>query len=121
MTLEGKSYWKRQSPLDLLLFDTFCWVCQECKPLTTLLHGFTLSCFSCVQLFVTSRTIAYQAPWNFPSKNTEMLTCPPGELPNPGIVPEFPVSPGLQADILPQNHQGKLTIFYSTHYSGLHS
>ena len=32
---------------------------------------------------------------------------PPGGLPNPGIKPEFPVSPGLQADSLPIEPSGK--------------
>ena len=31
---------------------------------------------------------------------------PPGDLPNPGIEPTSPVSPALQADALPLNHQG---------------
>ena len=31
---------------------------------------------------------------------------PPGDLPNPGIGPMFPVSPALQADSLPLSHWG---------------
>ena len=67
-------------------------------------------CFSlsCVRLFATPWTVAYQAPpsmgfsrqeyWNglpFPS---------PGDLPNPGIEPG---SPALQADSLPSEPPGK--------------
>ena len=63
---------------------------------------------SCVQLFATPWTVAYQTSpflgfsrqeyWNglpFPS---------PGDLPNPGI---DPVSPVLQADALPSEPPGK--------------
>ena len=65
---------------------------------------------SCVQFFVTLWTSAHQVPlsmgfprqqyWNglpFPS---------PGDLPNPGIKPESPVSPALQADSLPTEPLG---------------
>ena len=31
---------------------------------------------------------------------------PPGDLPDPGIEPESPVSPALQADSLPLSYQG---------------
>ena len=64
--------------------------------------------FSCVRLFATPWTVAYQAPpfmgfsrqeyWSglpFPS---------PGDLPNPGIKPR---SPAFQADSLPAEPQGK--------------
>ena len=62
---------------------------------------------SCVRLFATPWTVAYQAPptmgfsrqeyWNglpFPS---------PGDLPNPGIKPR---SPALEADTLTSEPQG---------------
>ena len=62
---------------------------------------------SCVQLFVTWWTVAYQAaptrlllPWEFPGKNTG-VGCHfllQRNLPNPGIKPG---SPALQADTLP--------------------
>ena len=31
---------------------------------------------------------------------------PPGDLPDPGIKPAFPVAPALQVDSLPLSHQG---------------
>ena len=57
---------------------------------------------SCVQLFATPWTIAYQAPWSMEfsrQKYWSGLPFPsPGDLPNPGIEPG---SPALQADALP--------------------
>ena len=57
---------------------------------------------SCVRLFVTPWTVAYQAP---PSMGFSKQKCwsglpfpSPGDLPNPGIEPR---SPALQADTLP--------------------
>ena len=70
-----------------------------------------LSCFSCVQLFATLRTVAHQAPrsmefsrqdyWgrkSFPS---------PGDFPNPGINPR---SLALQVDSLLFKPSGKSKI-----------
>ena len=57
---------------------------------------------SCVRLFATPWTGAYQAPpsMGFPGKNTGSgLPFPsPGDLPDPGIDPR---SPALKADALP--------------------
>ena len=39
---------------------------------------------------------------------SELPFPPPGDLPNPGIEPESPVFPALQADGLPLSHQGGL-------------
>ena len=57
---------------------------------------------SCVQLFATPWTVAYQAP---PSMGFSRQECwsglpfpSPGDLPDPGIEPG---SPSLQADTLP--------------------
>ena len=50
-----------------------------------------LSCFSCVQLFVTLWTIAFQAPLSMEFSRQEYcgLSCPtPGDLYHPGIEPE---------------------------------
>ena len=64
------------------------------------MYAFMLSCFSCVQLFVTSWTIA-QAPLSMGFSRQECwsgLPCPPpGDLPDPGMEHEPPVSPALQA------------------------
>ena len=58
-----------------------------------------------VQVFVTPWTIAYQDPLSmdfFRQEYWSGLPSPsPGDLPNPGIKPESPVSPALQADSLP--------------------
>ena len=63
---------------------------------------------SCVQLFATPWTIAYQAP---PSMGFSRQECwsglpfpSPGDLPDPGIEPR---SPALQADALPCEPPGK--------------
>ena len=64
---------------------------------------------SCVQLFVTPWTVAYQAP---PSIGFSRQECwsglpfsSPGDLPDPGIEPG---SLTLQADALPSDPLGKL-------------
>ena len=63
---------------------------------------------SCVRLFETPWTVAYQAP---PSMGFSRQECwsglpfpSPGDLPNPGIEPG---SPALQADALPSEPPGK--------------
>ena len=64
---------------------------------------------SCVQLFGTLWTVAYQAPPSIGFSRQEYwseLPFPsPGDLPNPGIEPR---SPALQADTLPSEPPGKL-------------
>ena len=67
-----------------------------------------LSCFSCVQFFLTMWTVAYQVP---PSMGFSRQECwsglpfpSPGDLPNPGIEPR---SPALHADALPSEPPGK--------------
>ena len=61
--------------------------------------GCMLSCFSHVQLLVTPWTIARQAPLSMGFSRQEYwsgLPCPPpGYLPDPGIKPEFLISPAL--------------------------
>ena len=58
-------------------------------------HG----CFSHVQLFAMLWTVAHQAPLSMAFSRQEYwsgLPCPPpGDLPNPGIEPAFPMSPAL--------------------------
>ena len=74
---------------------------------------------SCVQCFVTPRTVAYQSPL---SMGFSMQECysglpfpPPGDLPDPGIEP---TSPDLQADSLPLGHLGspKCPVDVSNHH-----
>ena len=63
---------------------------------------------SCVRLFATPRTVAYQAPQSMGFSRQEYwsgLPFPsPGDLPNPGIEPG---SPTLQADALSSEPPGK--------------
>ena len=63
-----------------------------------------LSCFSCVQLFVTSWTIAHQTPLSIGfsrQENWSGLPCPPaGDLRNPGIELVSFMSPALAGRIL---------------------
>ena len=70
--------------------------------LLNVLHVCVLSCFSCVQLFETPWTVAYQAALSMGFPRQEYwsgLPCPPpGDLPNSGIKPR---SPALQVDSLP--------------------
>ena len=58
-----------------------------------------------VHLFVTLWTVAGQSPLSMGFCRQEYWSGlsfpPPGDLPNPGIKPESPVSPALQADSLP--------------------
>ena len=54
-------------------------------------------------------TVALQAPvWELSGKYWSGLPyLPPGDLPNPEIKPESPVSPALQVDSLPSKTSGK--------------
>ena len=78
--------------------------------------GCVLSCFSRVWLFVTSWTVACQAPLSirFPSQESwsELPFPPPEDLPNTGIEP---LSPASQADSLPQSYQGSHIKDYIKH------
>ena len=63
-----------------------------------------------IQLFATPWTVAHQAP---PSLGFSRQDCwsgvpflSPGDLPEPGINPVFPVSPELQTDCLSMSHYG---------------
>ena len=64
-----------------------------------------LSCFSCVWLFVTLRTVAHQAPLPMEFSRQEYwsgLPCPtPGDLSDAGIEPMSPTFSALQVDSLP--------------------
>ena len=62
-------------------------------------HACVLSCLTCVQLFVTLRTVAHQAPLSMGSSRQEYwrgrLCPPPGDLPDPGIKPTSLMFPAL--------------------------
>ena len=73
-----------------------------------------LSCLlSHVELLATPWTVAHQDPvsMKFPRQEywSGLPFPPPGDCPNPGIEPKFPVSPELQADSLPLS-QGSLWV-----------
>ena len=113
---------------DLFQSCGHCWVFQihwhiECKTLTAwviiaYVSACLLSCFSCVQLFVTLWTVAQQAPLSMGFSRQDCwsgLPCPPpGYLPDPGIKPTSPVSPALLADSLLLSHKESLD-----HYLGI--
>ena len=68
-------------------------------------------------VFVTLWSTAL-CPWDFSYKNTG-VGCHfhfPGDLPNPGIEPTFPVSLALQADSSPTELLGKPSLFLSPYY-----
>ena len=70
--------------------------------------------FSHVQLFATLWTVVQQAPLSMGFSRQEYwsgLPCSlPGDLSNPGIEPESPESPALQADSLPAELSGKTEV-----------
>ena len=74
-----------------------------------------LSHFSCVRLFVTSGTVARQAPLSVGlsrQKYWGALPCPPtGELPDPGIEPMSSAAPALQVDSSLLSHLGNPCIY----------
>ena len=67
-----------------------------------------LSCFRCVQLFVTLWTVDRQPPLSMEFSRQEYwseLPCPPsGGFPDPGIKPMSSASPALQVDSLLLSH-----------------
>ena len=72
--------------------------------------AYVLNHFSCVRLFEAPWIAACQAPLSMGFSRQEYcsgLPCPPpGDLPHPGIEPEPPVTPTLQAGSLQLRHQG---------------
>ena len=76
-----------------------------------------LSHFSCVQLFATLWTVAYQAPLSMGISRQECwsgLPCPPpGDFPHPEMEPISPASPALQADSLPTEPPAKPSILHT--------
>ena len=73
------------------------------------MHACLLSCFTCVKLFVVPRTVVCQAPlskgFSWQESWSRLPFPPPGDLPDPGLEPAPPASPGLQADSLSLRHQ----------------
>ena len=71
---------------------------------------------SCVLLFATLWTIAYQAPLSMKFSRQEHWSGSPfppaGDLPNPGIKPMSPEFPALQADSLLLSHLGSPRIVH---------
>ena len=70
---------------------------------------------SVVSNSVTLWIVAHQAPLSMGFSRHESwseLPClPPGDLPDPGIEPESPVSPALQVDSFPLSHLGSPVAF----------
>ena len=93
----------------------------RCSPetITILLISYAcvLSCFSCVQLFVTSWTIAHQAPLSVGFSRQEYwggLSCPPpGNLPDLGIKPESFTCPALAGGLLTTSTTWETLISYT--------
>ena len=71
---------------------------------------------SCVRLFATPWTVAYQAPQSMEFSREEYwsgLPYPsPGDLPHPQIKPG---SPALQADTVPSGPPGKPNLWLTVH------
>ena len=85
-------------------------LCLLFKCIYVYVNACMLSCFSSVRLFVPLWTVAHQAPLSMGFPRQEYwsgLPCPPpGDLPDPGIEPAFPMTFVLQADSLPLSHWG---------------
>ena len=64
---------------------------------------------SCVWLFVTLCTVACQAPLSMEFSREEYWSGLPfptlGDLPGPGIEPEYPASPALADGFFPLSHE----------------
>ena len=75
-----------------------------------IMHQFISVTQSCPAL-ATPWTVAHQAPLSMGFSRQEYWSgwpCPtPWDLPDPGIEPESPAAPALQADSLLMNHGGK--------------
>ena len=67
-------------------------------------HTCVLSCFSHVQLFVTSWTVPHQSPQSTGFFWSGLPCPPPGDLPSLGTEP---MSPALKTDSLPAEPPGK--------------
>ena len=90
---------------------------ERYREIVSKIHTYThtcvcvLSCFSCVQLFVTPWTVAHQAPLSLGFSRQEHwsgLPCPPpGDLPDPGTEPASLMSPALQVRSSPLVPPGK--------------
>ena len=81
--------------------------CQSLGLCGLFISSLKVKSLSCVQLFVTPWTVAYQVlpSMGFPRQEywSELPFPSPGVSPDPGIEPR---SPALQADSLPLSHQG---------------
>ena len=75
-----------------------------------LCHMCVLGRFSCIWLFATPWTIAYQASLSLRFSRQEYWNglpfAPPEDLPDPGIEPVSPAAPSLRIDSLLLSHRG---------------
>ena len=77
-----------------------------------------LHCVACllshVRLFATPQTVAYQAPLPMGFCRQEYWSGlpfpPPGDLPEPGTEPVFPVSPALQVILYRLSHKNQISV-----------
>ena len=87
------------------------------------MHACVLSCFSCVQLFVTLWTVDHQAPLPMVFSRQEYwigLPCPPpGDLPDPGIKPLCLTSPALAGGFFTTNATWEANYIFSISFCGL--
>ena len=96
---------KAKKNLDLLIGLILIY-CNSMEPSLALKIQYVpvLSCFSCVQLFVTLWTVAHQAPLSMKFSKQEYLSglpCPPsGDLPDLGIKPASLMSLALAGGFL---------------------
>ena len=107
-----------------IMFYDYCWVLgngtyllnQDGNLVPTNYVLCVLSCFSCVWLFVTLRTIACQAPLSVGFSRHEYWSefpCPPpGNLPDPGIEPLFLMSPTLAGKFFITNATWEAHVFF---------
>ena len=98
----------------------FCLRWKLSKFLASMASYATFTCLSCYALLshsVVSNSLwphglqptRLLCPWGFSRQEywSGLPFLPPGDLPNPGIEPAFPVSPALQEDSLPAEPLGK--------------
>ena len=86
---------------------------QEVSQLEDIISSCVHACrLSCVQLFVTLRTIAHQVPLSvglsWQEHCSQLPFSSPRDLPDPRIEPVSPTSSARQADSSQLSHQGRL-------------
>ena len=107
-------WWMRDTlEMEAIVWTTLCRAGQGRCPCITVAHPSDVQ--SCLTLSDSTdcSPLGFSVHGDFPGKNIEgngVPFPPPGDLPNPGIKPESPVSPALQEDSLALSHLGTLEI-----------